>query len=91
MSGRGGNVAATGGRTKKGRNFCPEEEEHCCKSFMHTSIDSMRGIGQKNAAFWTNVAMHYARHKLKGGADRPDRSLEYINYFITKNHKVQYP
>ena len=83
-----GDVAATGGRTKKGRNFCPEEEEQCCRSFMHTSIDSMRGIGQKNAAFWTHVAMHYARHKLEGGADRPARSLETkwsdIKQFVAK-------
>ena len=43
---------------------------------MHTSTDSRRGIGQKNAAFWTSVAVHYARHKPEGGADRPARSLE---------------
>ena len=43
---------------------------------MHTSTDSRRGIGQKNAAFWTSVALHYARHKPDGGADRPARSLE---------------
>ena len=43
---------------------------------MHTSTDSRRGIGQKNAAFWTSVALHYARHKPEGGADRPARSLE---------------
>ena len=71
-----GDVPATGGRTKKGRNFCPEEEEQCCRSFMHTSTDARRGIGQKNAQFWINVATHYARHKLEGGADRPARSLE---------------
>jgi hypothetical protein len=59
MSGRGEDVAATGARTKKGRNFCPEEEEQCCRSFMHTSTDSRRGIGHKNAAFWTSVAAHY--------------------------------
>jgi hypothetical protein len=35
-----------------------------------------RGIGQKNAAFWTSVASHYARHKPDGGVDRPARSLE---------------
>ena len=75
MSGRG-DVAATGGRTKKGRNFCPKEEEQCCRSFMHTSTDAMRGIGQKNVAFWTNVAVHYTRHKPEGGADRLARSLE---------------
>ena len=69
-------MAATGGRTKNGKNFCPEEEEQCCRSFMHTSTDSRGGIGQKNAAFWTSVALHYARHKPDGGADRPARSLE---------------
>ena len=69
-------MVAMGGRTKKGRNFCPEEEEQCCKSFLHTSTDSRRGIGQKNAAFWTFVALHYARHKPYGGADCPARSLE---------------
>jgi hypothetical protein len=63
-----------GGRTKKGRNFCPEEEEQCCRSFMHTSTNARRGIGQKNAQFWINVATHYARHKPEGGADRPARS-----------------
>ena len=79
MSGRGGDVpatVATGVRPRKGRNFCPEEEEQCCRSFMHTSTDSRRGIGQKNAQFWINVATHYARHKPEGGADRPARSLE---------------
>jgi hypothetical protein len=45
MSARGEDVIATGGKTKKGMNFCPEEEEHCCKSFMHTSTHSRRGIG----------------------------------------------
>jgi hypothetical protein len=69
-------VAATGGRTKKGRNFCPKEEEKCCRSFMHTSVDSRRGIGQKSAAFGTFVALHYPRHKPEGGADRYARSLE---------------
>jgi hypothetical protein len=48
MSGRGEEGLATGARTKKGRNFCPEEEEQCCRSFMHTSTDSRRGIGEKN-------------------------------------------
>ena len=76
MSARGEDVAATGGRTKKGRNFYMEEEEQCCRSFMHTSTNSRRGIGQKNAAFWTSVALHYARHKPEGGADCPARSLE---------------
>ena len=72
----GGNVSATGARTKKGRNFNPEEEEQCCRSFMHTSTDARRGIGQKNAAFWSQVALHYVRYKPDGGADRPTRSLE---------------
>jgi hypothetical protein len=76
MSARGEDVAAIGGRTEKGRNFCPGEEEQCCRSFMHTSIESRRGIGQKNAAFWTSIASHYARHKPDGGVDRPARSLE---------------
>jgi hypothetical protein len=76
MSGRGGEGLATGARTKKGTNFCPEEEEQCCRSFMHTSTDARRGIGQKNATFWIFVASHYARHKPAGGADRPARSLE---------------
>jgi hypothetical protein len=76
MSGRGEEGLATGARTKKGRNFCPEEEEQCCRSFMHTSTDARRGIGQKNATFWISVAAHYARHKPAGGADRPVRSLE---------------
>ena len=83
-----GGVAAMGGRTKKGKNFCPEEEEQCCRSFMHTSTDSRRGIGQKNAAFWTNVVVHYARHKPDGGADRHARSLETkwsdIKQFVAK-------
>ena len=69
-------MASTGGRTKKGRNFCPEEEEQCCRSFMHTSTNARRGIGQKNVAFWIYVALHYARHKPEGGAYRPARSLE---------------
>jgi hypothetical protein len=56
MSGRGG-VPATDGRTKKGRNFCPEEEEQCCRSFMHTSTDARRGIGQKNAQFWITISI----------------------------------
>jgi hypothetical protein len=51
MSRRGEEVAATGARTKKGRNFCPEEEEQCCRSFMHTSTDARRGIGQKMRLF----------------------------------------
>ena len=46
------------------------------QSFMHTSTDSRRGIGQKNAAFWTNVAVHYTRHKPEREADCPARSLE---------------
>jgi hypothetical protein len=57
-------------------NFNPEEEERCCRSFMHTFTDARRGIGQKNAAFWSQIALHYARHKPDGGADRPARSLE---------------
>ena len=69
-------MAATGGRTKKCMNFCSKEEEQCCRSFMHTSKDSRRGIGRKNAAFWTYVALHYARHKPEGGVDRLARSLE---------------
>ena len=76
MLARGEDVAATGGRKKKGKNFCLEEEEQCCRSFMHTSTDSRREIGQKNAAFWTSVALHYAWHKPEGGADRHARSLE---------------
>ena len=48
----------------------------------------MRGIGQKNAQFWINVAMHYARHKPEGGADRPARSPETkwsnIKQFVAK-------
>jgi hypothetical protein len=55
---------------------------------MHTSTDSRRGIGQKNAQFWINVATHYARHKPEGGADRPARSLETklsdIKQFVAK-------
>jgi hypothetical protein len=51
MSARGEDGYATGARTKKGRNFSPEEEEQCCRSFMHTSTDARRGIGQKNASF----------------------------------------
>ena len=55
---------------------------------MHTSTDSKRGIGQKNAAFWTNVATHYTRHKPEGGADRHVRSLETkwsdIKQFVAK-------
>jgi hypothetical protein len=43
---------------------------------MHTSTDARRGIGQKNAQFWINVATHYAKYKPEGGADRPARSLE---------------
>jgi hypothetical protein len=46
------------GRTKKGKNFYPEEEEQCCRSFMHSSTDSRKRIGQKNAAFRTSVALH---------------------------------
>jgi hypothetical protein len=34
MSRRGEDVAATGGRTKKGKDFYPEEDEQCCRSFM---------------------------------------------------------
>ena len=49
MSARGEDVATTGGRTKKDKNFCPEEEEQCCRRFMHTSTDSRRRIGHKNA------------------------------------------
>ena len=76
MSG-GAEFSATGARTKKGRNFSNEEVEQCCRSFnMHTSTDAKRGIGQKNAQFWSQVALHYARHKPHGGADRPARSLE---------------
>lgn len=70
MSGRVEDGITTGERTKKGMNFCPEEEEQCCRSFMHISTDSRRGIGQKNTAFWSSVALHYNRHKLEGGADR---------------------
>ena len=43
---------------------------------MHTSTNSMRGIGQKNAQFWINVATHYARHKPEGRTYRPARFLE---------------
>jgi hypothetical protein len=76
MSARGEDVAATGVRTKKGMIICSKEEEQCSRSFMHTSTDSRRGIGQKNLAFWTSVALHYARHNPKGGVDRPTMSLE---------------
>ena len=69
-------MVATGGRTKNGRNFCLEEEDQCCKRFMHTSTYSRRGIGQKNATFWTFVALHYVRHKPEGGVDRPAKFLE---------------
>ena len=76
MSGGVGNFSGTGARTKKGKNFSNEEEEQCCRSFMHTSTDARRGIGQKNAQFWSQVALHYSRHKPHGAADRPARSLE---------------
>jgi hypothetical protein len=76
MSTRGEDLATTGVRTKKGMIICSEEEEQCSRSFMHTSTDSWRGIGQKNLAFWTSIALHYARHNPKGGVDCPTRSLE---------------
>jgi hypothetical protein len=52
---------------------------------MHTSTDARRGIGQKNAQFWINVATHYARHKPEGRADRPARSLETKWYDIKQS------
>ena len=65
-----------GGAKRKGKNFLPEEEEQCCRSFMYVSTDARRGIGQKKAAFWVAVAAHYARCKPAVGAERPARSLE---------------
>ena len=65
MSAKGEYVAATSGRRKKGRNFCPEEEEQCCRSFMHTSTDSRRGIGQKNAALIYTISDYLQLHPLQ--------------------------
>ena len=61
-------MAATGGETKKGTNFYPKEEEQCCKSFMHTSTNSRRGIGQKNANFGFML-----RHTMQGTNSREEQ------------------
>ena len=65
-----------GGAKRKGKNFLPEEEEQCCRSFMYVSTDARRGIGQKKSTFWVAVAAHYARNKPAVGPERPARSLE---------------
>ena len=76
MSGGVEAYVITGGAKRKGKNFLPEEEEQCCRSFMYVSTDARRGIGQKKATFWVAVAAHYARSKPAVGPDRPARSLE---------------
>lgn len=75
MTSVGENCITTNGGTKKGKIFCLEDEL-CCKNFLHSFINSMWGIGQKNTMFWSSVALHYNRHKPKGEANRPSRSLE---------------
>ena len=72
----GDDGVTTGGKTKKANNFCMEEEEECFRSFIHTSTDSRRGIGQINFALWSIVALHHNCHKPVGGADYPTTSLE---------------
>lgn len=47
-----------------------------CKNFLHSFMNSMRGIRRKNTVFWSSVALHYNSHKPKGGANHPSRSLE---------------
>ena len=65
-----------GGAKQKGKNFLPEEEEQCCRSFMYVSTDARRGIGQKKTTLWVVVATHYTRNKPAVGPERPARSLE---------------
>lgn len=72
----GDDGVTTGGKTKKAHSFYMEEEEQCCRNFMHASTDSRRGISQINIAFWSIVALYCNRHKPEGGADCPTRSLE---------------
>lgn len=52
-----------------------DEEEQTGKSFIFVSSESTRGIGQKNLAFWLDVAVHYNRHKPDGRADCLAKSL----------------
>ena len=65
-----------GGAKRKGKNFLPEEEEQCCRSFMYVSTNARQGIGQKKSMFRVDVAAHYARNKPAVGPERPARSLE---------------
>ena len=63
MSGCRDAYIIVGGAQRKGKNFLPEEEEQCCRSFMYVSTDVRRGIRQKKTTFWVAVAAHYARNK----------------------------
>lgn len=56
--------------------FIQRRKSNVVGGLMHTSTDPRRGMGQKKDVLWTNIAQHYARHKLDGGAKHPTKSLE---------------
>lgn len=66
----------TTSKSRKGKNFVPDEEIQLCRSFLSVSQNLVPENGQKNQAFWERVQNHYNQNRPGGVAERPARSLE---------------
>jgi hypothetical protein len=63
-------------KSRKGKNFVPDEEIQLCRSYLSVSQNPVPENGQKNQAFWERVQNHYNQNRPGGVAERPARSLE---------------
>ena len=79
----GGRCGCNGLEDKEGKNFCTEEEEQCCRSFIHTSIDSRREIEPKKCGILDIYCS--ALCKAQREAYYPARSLETNKIVVAKS------
>lgn len=76
-------------RSRKGKNFVPDEEIQLCKSFLLVSQESFTRDGQRSTTFWGRVGEHYNSNRPASRAERPARSLE-TRWGIIKHDTVKF-
>lgn len=49
-------------KTGRGANWCKEEDEQLCHSFIAITTNALVGTKQKGVAFWSRVKEHYQQN-----------------------------